>query len=232
VLCCVVVGVLEAVRSVGRSKRHVAMSQTDFIRWGGLASIVGGIGLAAFVLIHPWDQFVGAAVARTGRWRLAHTLHFVGAAFALLGLSGLYLRQITQIGGLGTFGFILSFIGTAMFVGTGMITAFVWPMLAVHAPATVELHGAMFDAPALIALSLTAVMVIAGYALFGIASLKAGLLPRSGIVVMVVGAILGMLPPHPLGALPWAGLVLGGVMYGAGLIWLGWFLWTDPSLRP
>ena len=41
----------------------------------------------------------------------------------------------------------LSFIGNAMFLGTGMITAFIWPMLAVHAPATVELGGPIFHAP-------------------------------------------------------------------------------------
>src|ERR1017187_2128900 len=40
------------------------------------------------------------------------------------------------------------------------------------------------------------------------------------------GAILGMLPPHPVGALPWWALVLGGVLYGAALIWLGAFLWV------
>ena len=52
-------------------------------------------------------------------------------------------------------------------------------------------------------------------------------LPRLPTLALVVGAILGMLPPHPVGALPWWALVLGGVLYGAALIWLGVFFWSS-----
>jgi hypothetical protein len=47
------------------------------------------------------------------------------------------------------------------------------------------------------------------------------------MLALTVGAILGMLPPHPVGALPWWALVLGGVLYGIGLVWLGMFLWSN-----
>jgi hypothetical protein len=204
------------------------MSLKTMVRWSGLACIVGGFCLAGFVLVHPWDQLLGAAIARTARWQIAHTLHFVGALFALLGLLGIFARQREQLGPLGIAGFIFSFIGNAMFLGTGMITAFIWPMLALDAPATVEPGGPIFGWPhSLLAFALTAVTLIIGYVLFGIAMLRVGIFPRWSILMLVTGAILGMLPPHPMGALPWWGLVSGGVLYGAALVWLGSILWTE-----
>ena len=204
------------------------MLPRQLIRLSGLACIVGGICIAAFVLVHPWDQLVGSEIARTARWRAAHMLHFVGALFALFGLLGLYARQYDRLGPLGVTGFVLSFIGNAMFLGTGMITAFIWPMLAVHAPSAVELGGAIFHAPvSALAFVLTAIFMIAGYMLFGIAMLKAGVFPRWSILTLMAGSVLGMLPPHPATAFPWAGLVLGGVLYGAAMCWLGFILCTD-----
>jgi hypothetical protein len=204
------------------------MSSKTLVRLSGLACIVGGCCLAGFVLVHPWDQLLGAQIARTARWQIAHTLHFVGALFALLGLLGIFARQREQLGFLGLVGFVLSFVGNAMFLGTGMITAFIWPMLAFQAPATVEPGGPIFGWPhSVLAFALTAVTLSVGYALFGIAMMRAAVFPHWSILMLVIGAILGMLPPHPMGALPWAGLVFGGVLYGAALVWLGSILWME-----
>ena len=203
------------------------MSANAIIRPSAIACILGGILIAAFVLIHPWDQLMGAEIARTAQWRLAHTFHFAGAAFALLGLPGLYVLQHTALGRLGLTGFVLSLLGTAMFLGTGMITAFIWPMLAVYAPGCVEPGGPIFASPvSVLAFVVTALVLPAGYILFAVATLQAGVLPRVPTVALAIGATLGMLPPHPVGALPWWALVLGGVLYGAALIWLGCFLWS------
>ena len=48
--------------------------------------------------------------------------------------------------------------------------------------------------------------------------------PRAAVVTLMAGAVLGMLPPHPATAFPWAGLVLGGVLFGVAMIWLGTIL--------
>ena len=202
------------------------MRRNTLIQLNGIACIFGGIFLTAFVLVHPWDQLMGAAIAQTPQWRLAHTFHFIGAAFALVGLPGLLAQQRAAFGWFGLVGFALSFLGNAMFLGTGMITAFIWPMLAVDAPICVEVGGPIFSSPvSVLAFALTACILAVGYFLFGIATLWAGVLPRLATVVLVVGAILGMLPPHPVGPLPWWALVLGGALYGTALIWLGGFLW-------
>ena len=202
------------------------MSDGRLIQLSGLACVMGGLCLAAFVLVHPWDQLLGAEIARTASWRIAHGLHFIGAAFTLLGLPGLFAQQRESLPRWGVVGFVLSLLGNAMFLGTGMITAFIWPMLAFYAPLCIGVGGPIFGSPlSLPAFSLTAVLIVSGYVLFGFATLRAGVLPRVATVVLVIGAILGMLPPHPVGALPWWGLVFGGVLYGIGLIWLGVFLW-------
>jgi len=115
-----------------------------------------------------------------------------------------------------------------MFLGTGMITAFIWPMLAVRAPAIVEPGGPIFGWPhSVLAFALTAVILSVGYVIFGIAMVRVGVFPRWSILTLVIGAILGMLPPHPMGMLPWGGLVFGGVLYGAALVSLGSILWTE-----
>jgi hypothetical protein len=204
------------------------MNQRTLIRMGGLACIIGGLCIVAFVLIHPWDQLLGAEIARTPRWRAAHSFHFVGGTFALLGLVAIYARQYSQLGKIGAVGFILSFMGNGMFVGTGMITAFIWPMLAFDAPFCVELGGPILASPiSVVAFELTAIFLIVGYLIFGFVMLRAAVFPWWIVIMLVLGAILGMLPPHPVGALPWAGVVLGGVLYGAALVCLGWMLWVE-----
>ena len=155
------------------------MSPNALIRLNGIACIFGGICLMAFVLVHPWDQLLGAEIARSPQWRLAHTFHFIGAAFALVGLPGLFSQQRAALGWFGLTGFVLSFLGNAMFLGTGMITAFIWPMLAVDAPTCVEVGGPIFGSPvSVLAFALTAIILVIGYILFGIATLWAGVLPR------------------------------------------------------
>ena len=44
-------------------------------------------------------------------------------------------------------GFLVAFIGGVMFRGTGVITAFLWPIFAAHAPALTELSGPLFSPP-------------------------------------------------------------------------------------
>ena len=53
--------------------------------------------------------------------------------------------------------------------------------------------------------------------------------PRWAIALWMVGGVIGMIPPRPLGPLPWAALVAGGVIYGLGAVGLGVALWRGPE---
>ena len=121
------------------------------------------------------------------------------------------------------------FTGTALFVGTGMITAFIWPMLAREAPAAVGVDGAVFLPPAVAVFALTALTLVAGYLGFGLASWRIGVLPRWALACWAIGGSLGMVPPEPLGPMPWPGLVLSGLVFGLGAAGLGAFLWRHPT---
>lgn len=200
------------------------MTRTELRRWAGLSGIVGGFSIAFFIVQHPWGRFVGAEVGGSPEWQLAHTFHFVGAIFMLLGLVGLYADQMEASGRLGFAGFVLAFIGTACFVGTGMITGFVWPMVAREAPAALEPGGAMFHFPAVTPPVLAALFVTVGYSVFGAASWRARVLPRGGVALLTAGAVLGMMAPQPLGPAPWLVLYVGGILFGAGSAVLGWWL--------
>ena len=46
----------------------------------------------------------------------------------------------------------------------------------------------------------------------------------------MIGIVFAIAPPEPVGPLPWASLVLGGVAFGAGLGWWGGYLWRTAAV--
>ena len=61
--------------------------------------------------------------------------------------------------------------------------------------------------------------------MLGVGLIRAGIFPRPAVLLLMAGAVLGMIPPSPVSIFPWVGLVLGGVLYGVAMIWLGAILW-------
>ena len=202
------------------------MSERNVVRWSGVSVTLGGLALAAYMLIHPWAERTGA-VATTPRWLVSHGFHFLGALFLLLGLTGLYLRQRERTGVPGLVGFLLAFLGTALFVGTGMTSTFLWPAIAAEAPTFVESGGAMFSHPLALGPILAArIFLVLGLVWLGVVSFRAGVLPRWGSLLVVVGVVATNLPTEPVGPVPWIVAVLGGVVLSVGLVGWGWALWT------
>src|SRR5215471_13245221 len=101
------------------------MAPLTLVRLSGASLVLGGLCLALFMLVHPYGEIAGAHAAHSLRWVPAHSLHFLGALLTVLGLPAVYARQMRQTGVLGLIGTALAIAGTAMYVGTGMITAFV-----------------------------------------------------------------------------------------------------------
>src|SRR5581483_11353390 len=121
------------------------MTAAALMRWSGLALILGGLCIALFVLLLlPVGGFFGAEHGRSPLWVPAHSFHLIGALFTLGGLVGLYTVQADRMGSLGFAGFLLAFVGTALFVATGALTALVWPVLVAAAPSLIDLSGALF----------------------------------------------------------------------------------------
>jgi hypothetical protein len=203
------------------------MSATNLIRWSGLALIVGGSGVAGFLLaLIPIGGFSAAPAQSPGLYFLAHGLHTIGAALAALGLVGLYARQSERAGWLGLVGFVLAFVGTTLFTGLGMISEFIMPQIFAQAPTLVAPGGPLATNSSLI-IPLTFVIFLLGYVLLGIATMRAGVLPRGSGLLLIVAALLFALP------WPWPVSVAGALVYAAGMAWIGVTLWLGqaPQLK-
>ncbi len=199
------------------------MSTRNLFRLGALALGLGGVFLALFMIVHPFGERTGAEVAQRFAWIPAHTFHFVGALFTLFGVIAWYGVQVKESGRWGFVGFILAFIGTAMFVGTGMITAFLWPVIAEHDPTFVDPDGPMFQ-NALVSFALvgTRAALLVGHLVFGIITLRAGVLPKVPALLVIAGILLYSVPTQPVGPAPWIVSLLGAVIFGAGLLGIGY----------
>ena len=204
------------------------MAPATLIRWSGLALMAGGVCYALFLGIHPYGQVAGAHVAHNKAWIPAHFFHFLGALFALFGLVGLYAKWWAKLGRVGFAAWVLSFIGTAMFVGTGMITAALWPAIADDFPAFVEEDGGMFKDPLSAGITTaTYVFMVVGFVPLAFVMWRTKLVAWPVAVLIGMGILLFSAPVDPVGPAPWIARFAGAMTFGAGLAWLGWRIWDD-----
>ena len=182
----------------------------------GVAMILSGVSMALWTLVHPWGTLVGAEIGRTQQWMVSHTFHFLAATFGLIGLLGLAYRQFTVARPLERAAFTVAFIGTILFAGTGMFTAFLWPIIARNAPHMAELSGPFFTPPHPIVV-LTTLTYAIGHMLLGIALARAGAIAGWGAAALVLGGAMMLVPPAPFSPMPWIVFPVGGVVFGIGL---------------
>ena len=203
---------------------------SNLIRWAGLAAMGTGILYIAIQAIHPLDVLSSVT---TARWVFVHSLSIVMDLLGLLGIAGLYARQVEKSGWLGLAGYLLFSLFWALTLAFHFLEAFVEPQLATVAPKFVEgLLGVVTGAPSEISLGaipgVYALDGIAGYVLggllFGIATFRAGILPRWAGGLLALGAILPLLLSslvhHPYDR-------LFAVPVGLALAWLGYSLFVE-----
>lgn len=204
------------------------MSITRVVRWSGLAALVAGICFAVVGLLHPLNE---VASITTARWTIVHLLAIAMSVFGLFGVMGLYARQAEKAGWLGLAGTFLMSLWLLLVLPFTVIEVFVLPQLATAAPTVAEAFLGVFtktagpiDFSALATLwSLTDILFLIGGLVFGIATLRAGVLSRWAACLFTAGMALapvfGLLPPayRPLVAVP----------IGLGLAWLGFTLMAE-----
>lgn len=202
-------------------------TQNNLIRWSGLALAVGGVGIALFLItVYPLGNFLSPAVLAMGQSMLAHTFHWIGATFALLGLVGWYVRQKAETGILGLIGFILAFIGTSMSLVGAVSAGYIFPSVAMANPELFDPTGPLFASASAIPFFFGFGAFMLGYVLLGIATIRAQILPAWGATLVIAGAIFFNLPPQPVGPVPTFVTLLGAILYGAGAVWIGLALWS------
>ena len=205
------------------------MAPATLIRWSGLSLMAGGVCYALFLMLHPYGEVAGAHVAHDNLWIPAHALHFFGAVFTLFGLVGLYAKYWNPLGRLGFAAWVLACIGTAMFVGTGMITAALWPAIAEDYPPFVEAEGGMFEDPLTAGITTaTYVFMCIGFIPLAVVMWRKRLLPLPAALLMAAGIVLFSAPVDPVGPAPWVARFSGAIIFGASLAWTGLLTWRGP----
>ena len=138
-------------------------------------------------------------------------------AFALLviALVALYDREARSAGAFGALAFGAAVVGTMFMTGDWWYEAFAVPRLAEVEPDAIE----NFVGGRLIIGGLTSFVLFGiGWVIYGVASIRAGVIPRNISITILVG---GLMCGVPIGF----AYLSGGVVLGLAFVWLGaWML--------
>ncbi|BEL10502.1 hypothetical protein Q0Z83_086930 [Actinoplanes sichuanensis] len=188
------------------------MSDRMLYRLAALTGLVGGfltlVAVARRAGLLPENAFT-------------HALAPPASALLLLTLTALYLRQRREAGRLGLAGFVLHHLGLS---GLFAIEFLTHAVLQYQDAATRE---AVLTGPGRPYFLVVALTFLIGVVLFGVASWRAGMLPRAALALYVPG-----LSAAALRAVVPEALYLGGLVAGAaGVLWFSITLLQDAT-RP
>ncbi|WEK54972.1 MAG: hypothetical protein P0Y55_02485 [Candidatus Cohnella colombiensis] len=204
------------------------ITTSSLIRWAGLPAMVAGI---LYVVVGMFHQPNIVSSVTTTQWAIVHAIATAMCFFFLLGITGIYARQAENAGWLGLAGFLLLSLWAVITVTFTLVEVTILPLLATEAPTLAEGFLGIFNSSAdktdfrvLANLwTLTGPLYILGGLLLGIATFRAGILPRWAAVLLAIGTVLApiaaLLPPEhePKVAVP----------VGVALAWLGYALWSE-----
>jgi len=212
--------------TIKESKMKITAS--TLMRLAGLSAMLAGLCFIIIGMFHPVN--VPSSVTTT-TWVIVHIFATALGFFGLFGMAGLYARQAEESGWLGLVGFLLFTVWMTLVCGFSFVEAFILPRLATESPAFVAgLLGMFSSAPSAIDLgvlptlwNISGPMYILGPLLFGIATFRAGILPRWAGALLVLGAVLvpvgALVPPEyqPKIMIP----------VGLAMAWLGYALFSE-----
>ncbi|MGG1515906.1 hypothetical protein ABE504_10865 [Paenibacillus oryzisoli] len=210
--------------SVGKNN----LTAPNLIRWSGVAAMLAGILFIVIQMIHPADIL---SSVNTSAWTLAHYLSIAMGILALVGITGIFVRQMEHTGWLGVVGYLLFSLEFVLLTALTFIEALILPLLTTDAPMFVEGFlglssgaGSKSDLGALVAVGpISAIAYLLGGLLFGIATYRAGILSRWAAGLLAFGAVASLAAavlPHEIGR-------VAAVPMGLGLVWLGYSLWSE-----
>lgn len=197
-------------------------------RFAGAAAVMAGLLFVGVQVGHP---HLDAETITTTEVVVRSSLKVLMAALALVGITGMYLRQVKQTGVLGLVGYLTFSAGYLLMLGTVFASAFVLPAIADTDPGYVNdvIAAATGGTPdgdiGLLAtvIGLQGAAYLAGGLLFGIALYRARVLVRWAAALLAVSglvtAALSVMPDAFYRLLAWPN--------GIAMVALGYSLWQS-----
>jgi hypothetical protein len=190
------------------------MSLKGQLRWGGLWTVaVSLLWSITNIIVHAGKH--NAAV---------QAVYFVGYTGLILACTVIHIAQARRAGVFGLVGYLLSVL---CLVYANTVTFLI----------LAELAGSEGAEPALNALWGTILPLVftafIGLILLGLSVARAGVLPRRAGILLALGAALQLSAQFAMdltGPLFFIFTMSGSVIFGAGLIWIGWSLWSGKGL--
>lgn len=220
-------------RQTAIKENKMKITASSLIRWTGLAAMAAGIIFAGIQPIHPPDFL---ASVTTSAWAIIMPVKMVMCLLFLIGLTGLYARQVEEAGWPGLVGYLLFSLSWAINLAFIFAEAFILPVLATTSPQFVDSFLGIVNGfpgemnigalPTIYGLSGFVGYMIGGL-LFGIATYRAGILPRGAAGLLAVTAVItpaAALLPHDIQRYV-------GIPVGLAVAWLGYALWIEQRER-
>lgn len=191
------------------------MNLREQLRWGGWWIIVSSILMNSMNIVVYLGYHTAAIQAIYG----------VGFTGLVLAATTIHIAQARRAGRLGVLAYLISVLSLAYSnVVTFLILAELSGIEDIHQALT-----GLWEPGMRIAVYATFI----GLTLLGIAIVRAGVLPRWAGILVALGIALQLPAQYAMeiaGPLFFLFTVGGSVLFGTGLIWIGWTLWSGKGL--
>jgi len=206
----------------------MTITTTTLTKASAVAAAIGGLLFIAVQVKHPT---LDVAFVTTTEWKVRETMKVLFGGLSLVGITGMYLRQVKQIGVLGLVAYLLFSVGFLALMSVEVVGAVVLPSIAASSPGyvtdvlVVATGGhATGDVGLMVALNgVMALGFLGGGLLFGIALFRANVLARWAAALLAVASVA----TAARAVAPQLNERLFAIPLGIALIGLGYSLWLD-----
>lgn len=152
-------------------------------------------------------------------WIPINIISMIATVFGIIGLFGMYMRQVQKTKLLTSIGFVLIIFSLVMKASAASWEFAIWPAILSENPENALLTKSLIyqNVNILSFYGIFTLLFVAGYIVFGIGSLKAKLFPKWASILLIIGgpayAILLSIPPFGIVGL----LIYSMAIFGFGL---------------
>jgi hypothetical protein len=211
----------------------MTVTPTALYRAAAAAAAAAGVIFIGIQIGHPHSD---VDTVTTTEWAVRNGLKVLMAGLALVGITGMYLRQIKQTGLLGLVGYVAFAIGYLAIMCVTFVSGFVFPSIAATDPGYVnDVLAAGTGGKAVsdiglvqVGLTVSGAAFLGGGLLFGIALYRARVLARWAAALLAAASVFTV----SLTVLPDSLFRFLAVPNAVALIGLGCSLWVATAPEP